>query len=511
MTGSTLGSKALCLVAVLGILTGTSLAGALNEPTPVAQGTVDGQDIVYRDLRPDYVRDWHIFSDQNLQHGVTNGILDPGDVHIETFKNWWTTESAHTQHNHWPYDTAPFNLGPNDDRMSGPMNFAVDDPTKPDENYWLEREKNTVTFYLTHSQYDNIDWPTYGAGDNPSATDEALAARNKYANGWALGWSTHDHLNPDGSYTYNQTVSGRVKMDIFVHDGKVISQTQTLEGTYVDKHGVTQNTRSNPAVALSNDISIKAVDTVGADGQLQPPNYTDLVGGDAGYTWALNKQRFEANGLTEADFDAVVASMEVFETDPNALGAGDVIIADKRPSEIAANLVDGNGNAYEYQDAFLGRDPNDHSVGSPYAESSTDGGVLKGLAGYDYYESAGATANDWGEQQVIRIDIDTSAFETYDPDTNPEGGDIQKIVFWDFGASIPGAPGTQQTNPRKMEFLVDMSQTVAHGQIYYLLGDGSKLYFPENRIYIATVPEPATLTLIGIGAIAVLMRRRRNK
>ena len=91
-------------------------------------------------------------------------------------------------------------------------------------------------------------------------------------------------------------------------------------------------------------------------------------------------------------------------------------------------------------------------------------------------------------------------------------GNIDEIIFWDFGASTPGAPGTQQTDPVAIVFGIDRTRTVAQGQIYYDDG-GVRTYFPDNRIYIAQVhiPEPATLAFCVLGGVGVVLRRRRRK
>ncbi|HAU38229.1 MAG TPA: hypothetical protein DCX07_11015 [Phycisphaerales bacterium] len=466
--------------------------------------------IYYRDLRPDYVRSWYIFSDANAVQG-TNGILDPGDTYVTTFQNWWTMESANTQYNYRQRDASAETAG---DYIGAPM--VPVDHTNASNNFWLEREKDTIQFYLTYSQFDNVEWPAYTAGTGANYAErkaEELALRNRYANGWAMAWVINDYSSTD---KYDQTAAGRVKMDIFVHDGK-------LDGTYQDSTGGTQATRSNPAVATSNDVSIAALDKFGADivnGQIQVPNYTGLNGADIGYLWSINEKRFTENygaaGYTK--FLEAVASMEVYETDPTGLGASDVIYGNRSPNQIAATLTDGNGNAYLYQDAFLERDPNDRTRGAVYAEGSTDGGVLKGLGGYNYYDPNDPNkVNDWGEQQVIRIDFDTSVFSEFDPQSNPDGGSIKKIIFWDFGDSTPGAAGTQQTDPVPIVMFVDLTQTVAHGQVFYSAYDangdpiGPRIYFPENRIYIATVtmvPEPVTMVVLAMGGMTLLLRRK---
>ena len=486
MRSSLTTTRALHAVAIAGIVCALSVQTALAtlaEPVPRAD---------WRDLRPGAVKAWYIFSDANSIHGQVNGILDPGDKLVASFKNWWTPVSASTQHNYTDGPYGAYNEfyrtgNPNQDMPSGPMNFAS--ATTPGaENYWLPRMKNAVQFYMTHSQFDNNDW---GGGFTDGQSGDVatiLQQRNVNRNGWALGWLTND-LTQDasGHYVSDQTVGGKVKMDVFVHDGKNV-------GTYVDSHGNVQATRSNPQVSLSNDVDNYAQDSYAGGGQWHPPVYDDTkVGGaDKGYTWEDNRLRFEHNGLIEAEFHSATASMEVFETDPYTLAAGDVVVGPRRPDAIRASLTDGHGNAYTYDDAFLQRNPDDLDEGAAYDKDSSDGGVIAGLGGYDYYNPFDLDmANDWGEQQVIRIDFDPSVFQTYDAEGNPTGGSIDKVIFWDFGY----APGAGQLSPIPIE--LDLSDLAK---------------FPDHRFYIAAViPEPATLSILATGALACLGDRRRRR
>ncbi len=438
----------------------------------------------FRALRPDHVKTWYIFSDLNTQHTNVNGILDPGDTLIASFKNWWTPVSAHTQHNYDDGPYGPYNhyfraTDPTEDMPSGPMNYAST-TTPGAENFWLPREKNAVQFYMSHSQYDNNDFSTFDDGltGDPKTI---LQQRNMYRNGWSLGWLTHDITEEYGVYSNDQTVAGKVRMDVFVHDGW--------------DHDDSDGYISDPQVSMSNDIDQNARDLFTSGGQWQPPDYDDtkVMGNvDNGYTWALNQLRFQGNGHNEPTFDNTVGSMEVFETDPYALGASDVIIPDKRPDEIYNNEVDGNGNQYTYDDAVLQRNPADHNEGAPYAVDTSDGGVVSGLSGYEFYDPNDPDkVLDWGEQQVIRIDFDPSVFEAYDAEGNSDGGDITKVIFWDFGI----LPGATQVSPIKIELdLADLA------------------LFPDHRFYIAAViPEPATLSLLIFGSAAFLLRRRGRK
>jgi len=480
MRGSLI-ARALSVLAVVGIPLLQAAHATPSEPVPRSD---------WRDLRPGYVKTWYIFSDSNSVHGQVNGILDPGDKLVASFKNWWTPVSASTQHNYTDGPYGPFSYyyrtgNPNQDMPSGPMNFASA-TTPAAENYWLPRMKNAVQFYMTYSQFDNNDWGGSFADGQTGDVKTILQQRNLTRNGWAMGWLTNDLTKDDsGHYSSDQTVGGKVKMDVLVHDGK-------NDGTYVDSQANVQATRSNPQVSLSNDINNYSRDFYAAGGQWHPPVYDDtkVSGADKGYTWEANRLRFEHNGHIEPEFHDATASMEVFETDPYSLTASNVVVGTRRPSAILAGLTDGNGNPYAYDDAFLQRNPADRSQGAPYDKDSSDGGVLAGLSGYDFYDPSDPNkVNDWGQQQVIRIDFDPSAFQTYDAEGNPTGGSITKIIFWDFGY----LPGSSQISAIPIE--LDLSDLTK---------------FPEHRFYIAAViPEPATLSLLALGAAAVLLHRRR--
>jgi len=452
------------------LLTLVSISNATPmEPTP---------DPSYRDLRTGYIQTWYIYNDQ-----MTNGILDPGDQAVECFDNWWTTVSAHTQHNYnWgPYGNGPFYYDPtSQDMPSGPMNFAS--KTNSSDNFWLNQETNTIAFYMTYSQRDNNDFATFyqGAGYTPDQ-QAMLEGRDMERNGWALGWLTNAIVKQDGQYVYDGTPGGGVKMDIFVHDG---------QGTYMVDFGAdgVGISRSNPQVATSNDIShLAGYSFTGNPDNTQwhPPTF-DQADGSYRSDSPTNTAYKNVLGLTDAQFDEIVDSMEVREVDSDALPAAETV-SSRTPAVIEATLTDHNGDPYVYQDAFLDR--------SQFAVSTNDGGVIAGLSGWDEYDPE---LNNWGDQQVIRIDISRETL------LEAEGvvGNIDKIVFYDFGCD-----SSTQTSPRQIVLNVDDG-----GNIYLDDGEGGRIYFPENRIYIARVqivPEPTTMALLAGGATCLILTRRR--
>ncbi len=448
---------------------GTASAANLKEPL-----TVDS----WRDLRTDYVTTWYIYNDN-----VTDGILDPGDTMIDTFQNWWTAISSHSQHNYSDGSINPYGGyftydDETDDIPSAPINGAwTTDHSSP--NFWLPMEKNQLTFYMSYSQFDNNDFTSFYDSD-PNLTPnqkEMLKERNINKNGYCLGWVSNKVVKDEnGQYQHSSGVTTDVAMDIYVHDGA---------GTYQVEFGQdgVQDSVSNPSISCSNDISSLAKEYE----TFQPPVFNEATGT---YDYASNIAYATEKGLTEAQFNALVASMNQYEVDPNNVAGA--IYADKTPSEIAANLVEDDGvTPYLYQDAFQDR--------SSYDSTSTDGGVIAGLSGYTDYDPE---LNNWAQQQVIRIDLSDATLEG-----------IETVVFYDFGDSIVGASGTQQTNPRAIRFYV------VDGMLVWkdpndLENEDLWIWFPENRIYIARVnivPEPTTLAILGFGGVTVLLRRVRRK
>lgn len=462
------------------------LVGVVSAPTvPVLGGTVVPHEPTaepyFRSLRTNYVRSWSLFNDSNV-----DGILTPADTYVDTFRNWWTPVSGHSL-NHMK---DRLGLGEGDDRIAAPMNFATatladGDANKgnSDYNYWLPRRENAIHFYMLYAQFDNADWETLYYGKTQTARD-LNAQRNMYRNGYSLGWLTNDFRDDDGVYTKDQTPAGSVKMDVFVHDGE---QTRKLEGW--------GTSRSNPQVAAAGDMDYQTSRDTVSSNSWHPPQFDEA---SQSYSWPKNQQRMEANGHGEADLATLVDSLELREVDPLTMSGQTPIQSSRTPQAlIDAGITDHTGTfAYRYQDAFVER--------SSYVVASTDGQMISGLSGWSEYEPG--VNGRWGDQQVIRIDISGGTFALGE-------GNIDELVFFDFGDSTPGAAGTQQTDPRMIVLGIDASRTVADGQIYLKDPDTGLpvVYFPENRLYIAAVPEPTTLTLLGCGALLATVRRRRRR
>ena len=433
---------------VLVIVIGQSVYASPSEPTPVSY---------YEPLPAEngHIQSWYIYNDSN-----TDGILNPGDTSIDAMDNWWTTVSSHTQHN---YDSGPYGGGFNydpvtQDMPSGPMNFATSslpdghpDKNNSSYNYWLPMASNEIHFYMTYSQHDN----------DVSSGNE-----------WALGWVTNTITKVNGQYVYDGSFGGNVEMDIFVHNGR--PAPVTLPG------GFTVINLDSPEVSMSNDIS----DLAFSNGQWQPPEFSESSGGYVANTPSNTFTYIPTRDLTGAEFDEIVDSMEIKEVNPDG---NSFINAGRRPTEIAANMTDHDGNAYLYQDAFGDR--------STYVTSTSDGGVIAGLAGTDEYDPL---LNNWGDQQVIRIDISPETLLA-----GEEAGNITKIVFYDFGFDETAG----QVSPREIVLWAE------DGQLFALDGNGGRIYFPENRIYIAQseiIPEPASLALLAGGGFVMIFRHRRR-
>lgn len=447
---------------VVGFLAILILSGVVTadpmEPTPLVSPTM-------RPLRPDYISNWYIYNDAN-----TDGILNPGDQQINIMDNWWTTVSSGTNHTSMKNDAAG--------RVNtSPMNHASDLTGDPTDSYWLPRQNRELHFYMSYSQMDNnsasnyqqyLDVPGFeGYGD-------FMAESHKYTNGWNMGWVINDYNNalPKG------TVAQDFDMDIYVHDG------QQLTGEWL----------SNPQVTGSNHMSDLSMDSAG---NRVPPKWNDVT---KTYDAAANQEYidFYQNsvnpGFSAADILAIGQSMEVHEENPYGSYVDNSSIWDngtgRTPNEIKANLTDDEGNPYTYDDAFFNR--------INVYENESVGGVIAGLSGYDNYDPE---INNWGDQQVIRIDLAQNALSQLD-----------EIVMYDFGY----APGSGQLTPIEIIFGVVFYN--GEYRIWYdFENDGFEVtdLMPENRIYIARVditPEPLSMAILSLGGLGLMkIRSRRNR
>lgn len=403
---------------------------------------------LWRTPRTDYVKTWYIYNDKNC-----DGILDAGDQKIAAFQNWWTPVSAHTQNNMapGPYGNNGFMYGPNDHKSSAPMNFASS--TNAMDNLWLPREKNTVAFYMTYSQFDNNNWATYNAGLS-GLEGNVVQNRNLNRNGWGLGWVTGDNIQDgNGNYSNDQTLIGTTKMDIYVHDGRA--------NVNVPGFGPSS---SSPQVATSNNISNDAL--MGT--QYHPPQFDTSTNT---YSVAANTARMAYQNWTAGSLQNIVNSMEFRQYDPYGPEVAAQAVSARTPQAILdAGLTDTHGVPYVYQDAMLDR--------STYVNGAASGGVIAGLGGTSNYSHS---VNNWGDQQVIRIDFSASDFAS----ASTADGKITKVVFYDF---------TDQLNP--VPIVLDLSNLNL---------------FPESRFYIAEVdiaPEPATMAILVLGGAIIALRRK---
>jgi hypothetical protein len=453
----------------------TGLAATIAEPDPTYMVTEYG----YRPLRSDAVKTWYLFAEGE---STTEGILNPGDTMVATFKNWWTPVSSGTQMNAWATNgetTFGGGLDGDGDIPVDPGNFANKTYPGTDVVSWgPDQMANTLAFYMTYSQSDNntsTHWATsFGGTTIEQARSDYYVEKYAGTNGWALGW-TSNAVDPNHGGSGNP--AGRVDMDVLVHNGQY---TGTIDG-------FGENV-SNPQVTQSNDISPIAADPT--TDLRYPVKFDDAL---KQYTYAANQERkdwYAANleNLTDAEIDTIIASMESQEVDPQTLAGWVNGLSDRTAAEILAVL------GYEYQDAFQTR--------SEYTEWSSDGGVIGGLAGL-----AGTSGGDvpaWADQQVIRIDLAETTLD-----------DIEKLVIWDFGTDRGFNAGDNgQIDPTPIILGVDNTQTLAHGQVYYEDPvSGARIWFPENRIYIAQteVPEPGILAVLGMGGLGILARRRKAR
>ena len=512
-----------CVLISGSVLSGATLKnGGINSSTIAGPGIRPNLNV--RDLRTDAVRTWHIFSDT-----VNDGILNPGDTRIAEFQNWWTPVSAATQHGH--EIGAPPAAG--DEYPSTPIDHQANYTTNKVQG--LPQKAGTIGFYMTYSHVDNADYVSEFTNDGgtPPAT---LLQRNYERNGYAMGWLTGETVVDSAGAVALGTNTGNVKMDVFIHEGKSDNAPGGRDNNVFFGAGYSTVSRSDPQVVQSNDMNLRARQN---DNMMLAPDYRDdsyisnptsangvTYGGNDGYVYAgYNGGKYLVDGdfntatsttlATEAQFDAVVASMDVREVNaytngatPQLNGIAPIHAADSPQALLNAGVTDGLGqNLYFYEDAFMQRDGSaggSLNDGAQWVEGSTDGGVIAGLSGYDdysrYFPGDPKLNTNWGDQQVIRIDFDKNSF-----DKDALVG-ISEIIFYDWGPIDPITG--QQTNPIAITINVDANQDL------YFDDNGTKIYFPDNRIYIAQVghaPEPASMIVLAAGASALLARRKRRQ
>ncbi len=453
--------NAIGVMAVAVLLLCTIATASPIEPTPIV-------DPLMRPLRSNYISNWYIYNDAN-----TDGILNPGDTLINQMDNWWSTVSSGTQHTSMKNDAAG--------RVNtSPMNHSSDLTGNAADSYWLPRANRSMSFYMSYSQMDNNSAANYQQyADVPGFENYGnfMAERHGQSSGWNLGWCINDYDNtkPLG------TVAQEFDMDIYVHDGKSpANETEWI---------------SNPHVSGSNHISDLSMDKWG---NRVTPIWNETT---KTYDAASNQEyiKFYQNSVdptfSGADILAIGQSMEVHEENPYGSYVNNASIwnygTGRTPNEIKANLTDDEGNPYTYDDAFFNR--------INVYENESVGGVIAGLSGYDNYDPE---VNNWGDQQVIRIDLAQNALAQLD-----------EIVMWDFGY----APGSGQLTPVEIVFGVIYDALADYYYIWYDYGnDGFDVgdILAENRIYIARVdiaPEPLTMAILALGGVGLISQRIRRK
>ena len=487
-----------CSKKVLALALGAVALLACVAPVAADEATADPN---LRALRTDYVRNWYIFADT-----ITDGVLKPGDQHIETMKNWWTSQSSGTQHNDrrdgYGNGVDPAYTYTGTDYGCSPTNHAgMHNPGAIPG--WLPQQEDRLGFYMSYAQRDNelrSKWDAMTEHSGTLGDFEAETEGNK--NGFAFGWVTNaTKRGGDSKVIGNGTDRGQMKMDIYIHDGK-------FNGDINDASGFGYNV-SNPNLSSSNDVNAHARDP--HSGLYHIPQFDDddaaNGGTGTGYSPAFNaamKAWYEYNSptktnsksLSSADLASLVDSMDIREVLAQSITGGigrwDAIFGDKTPDEIKKSILHGG---YEYQDAFMDR--------GAYTNNAADGGVIAGLGGKGL--GGDPTIDNWADQQVIRIDLDLASILA----DQVEGEKLDEIVFYDFGPA--GDPNQGDNTPREIVFGIDMGRSVEDGQIYWEDGLGGKIWFPENRIYIAqVVPEPATMLLLSIGGLGIIVKRRRK-
>lgn len=121
-------------------------------------------------------------------------------------------------------------------------------------------------------------------------------------------------------------------------------------------------------------------------------------------------------------------------------------------------------------------------------------------SGYDFYDDLLPTLSYNGGSQSLAVTGSMIVSQTQNGTfTNPETGVEEPIYVnvWLFQWDLSSLAGSINN------FAIDWS-SVQHSQI-------SELRLDQSDVYASVVPEPASLGMLGLGALLTVSRRKRNK